>query len=183
MNQPTTGSLLIANPHLNDPNFLRSVIFLCQKNEDGCFGFVLNRKTNYVVGDILPDLGSHKIPVYEGGPVELNTLHFLHQLPDLIPDGKEVCDGIYWGGDFDTLVALINEKSVDLKKVRFYLGYSGWDAGQIETEQDEKTWIVSDATKELVFSSNENNVWRDALRKLGGEYELIINAPIDPQLN
>lgn len=183
MNKPANGTLLIANPHLADPNFLRTVVFLCEHNTEGSFGFVLNRKTNYVIGDLVPELGSHQLPVYEGGPVELNTLHFLHRLPQNISGGKEIIDGVYWGGNFEEAIALINTQLVHPSNIRFYLGYSGWDEGQLAAEMEERSWIITPATAELVFHENENNVWKDALKHLGGEYELIINAPIDPQLN
>ncbi|WP_346238244.1 YqgE/AlgH family protein [Niabella insulamsoli] len=180
---PISGTLLLANPHLDDPNFLRTVIFLCEHNEDGSFGFVLNRKLSYSVDELVPELGDFRLPVFEGGPVELNTLHFIHQFPEEIPGGKEVLSGVYWGGDFDKLIELINSRTADTNKIRFFLGYSGWSPGQLKDEMEEKTWIVADAAKKFLFAEAETELWRDVLRELGGEYELIINAPLDPRLN
>ncbi len=181
---PASGTLLIANPHLDDPNFLRTVVLLCEHSlEEGSFGFVLNRKLNYTIDEFVPELNDFKLPVYEGGPVELNTLHFLHQYPQYVTGGKEIIKGVFWGGNFEELIALIISQTVNTEKIRFYLGYSGWDAGQLEIEMEEKTWIVAAATKNLLFHAAVKELWKDALKHLGGEYELIINSPIDPRLN
>ena len=181
---PASGTLLIANPHLDDPNFLRTVVLLCEHSlEEGSFGFVLNRKLNYTIDEFVPELNDFKLPVYEGGPVELNTLHFLHQYPQYVTGGKEIIKGVFWGGNFEELIALIISQTVNTEKIRFYLGYSGWDADQLETEMEEKTWIVAAATKNLLFHAVAKELWKDALKHLGGEYELIINSPIDPRLN
>ncbi len=183
MNEPASGTLLIANPHLDDPNFLRTVVFLCQHDLEGSFGFVLNRKLTVTVDELVPELGDFKLPVYEGGPVELNTLHFLHQFPEQISGGREVIEGVYWGGDFDELIGLINSRTIDTEKIRFFLGYSGWGEGQLDSEMEEKTWIVTSALKSFLFDYDEAGLWKAVLKHLGGEFELILNAPIDPRLN
>ncbi len=183
MIKPTTGNLLIANPHLNDPHFLRTVIFLCEHNEEGSFGLVLNRKLDYYIDELVPELNNFKIPVFEGGPVEPNTLHFLHQYPDKIPGSAALTNGIYWGGEFEVLIELIQSQTIDLHKIKFFLGYSGWRKAQLDEEMEEKTWIVSKASKKFIFSENENHLWKSVLKGLGGDYELIINAPLDPRLN
>lgn len=183
MIEPASGTLLVANPHLDDPNFLRTVVFLCEHSEEGSFGFVLNRKLDYAIDELVPELGDFKIPVFEGGPVELNTLHFLHQYPDAIPGGKEIGEGLFWGGEFEKVIELINSRTADLNKIRFFLGYSGWGTGQLSAEMEEKTWIVAPAPVKFIFSNNEKELWKDVLKDLGGEYELIINAPLDPRMN
>jgi putative transcriptional regulator len=183
MIEPASGTLLIANPHLDDPNFLRSVIFLCEHNEEGSFGFVINKKTKFTLSDLIPDVSGFNTPIYEGGPVQLDTLHFLHQYPEKIFGGKEIIDGVYWGGNFEQLVALINSQTIDNSKVRLFLGYSGWSEGQLETEMEEKTWIVAQAMKRFVFHNTPDQIWKDVLKSMGGEYELFVNAPINPRLN
>lgn len=183
MIEPANGTLLVANPHLDDPNFLRTVIFLCEHNEEGSFGFILNRKLDYLIDELVPELADFNIPVFEGGPVELNTLHFLHQYPDAIPGGKEIADGLFWGGEFDKVIELIHSRTTDLNKIRFFLGYSGWGTGQLATEMEEKTWIVAPAPLKFIFPDNEKELWKDVLKELGGAYELIINAPLDPRMN
>ncbi|HMU58054.1 MAG TPA: YqgE/AlgH family protein [Chitinophagaceae bacterium] len=183
MIEPGPGILLIADPFLKDPNFLRTVVFLCEHKEEGSFGFVLNRMFENTLDELVPELEGYKIPVYYGGPVQLNSVHFLHQYPELIPGGQEVLKGIFWGGDFDLVIELIKEGSIDLKKIRFYIGYSGWGEGQLSGEIKEKTWLTVKATKRLIFHPRHKETWKDSLLQLGGEYEQIINYPIDPQLN
>ena len=111
------------------------------------------------------------------------TIHFLHRYPEEIPGGIEVMKGIYWGGDFDCVVDLINSGKIDSDKIRFYIGYSGWSAGQLEGEMKEKTWLTVEAARHLIFHNDAEQIWKDSLRHLGGEYEMMINFPIDPQLN
>ncbi|HYM95580.1 MAG TPA: YqgE/AlgH family protein [Chitinophagaceae bacterium] len=183
MVDPGPGILLIADPFLKDPNFLRTVVFICQHREEGSFGFVLNRKYDNTLDELIPELENHKIPVYYGGPVQMDTIHFLHQYPAEIPGGTEIIKGIYWGGDFDAVIQLIKKDNIDYSKIRFYIGYSGWSDGQLKTELDEKSWLTVPATCKLVFHRNYEEIWKDSLKQLGGDYEMMINFPIDPQLN
>src|SRR5215212_10297359 len=183
MISPARGTLLIANPFLKDPNFIRSVIFLCEHKEEGSFGFVLNKKFPKTLGELIPELEEFKIPLYFGGPVQKDTIHFLHQYPDIISGGEEVLDGVYWGGNFESVISLIKIKQIDLKKIKFFIGYSGWAENQIDDEMKEKSWLIAEGTRKLLFHSSPNNIWKDALKHLGGEYEMMINFPIDPQLN
>lgn len=92
------GILLIADPFLQDPNFKRSVIFLCDHQEEGSFGFVLNREFEHTMDDLIDGFEGHPFPVFFGGPVQPDTIHFLHQYPDLIPGGVEILDGVFVGG-------------------------------------------------------------------------------------
>ena len=177
------GTILIADPFLKDPNFLRTVIFLCEHKDEGSFGFVINRKLQYVIGDLINDLTGCDFPVFYGGPVQQNTIHFLHRYPEEIPGGIEVMKGIYWGGDFDCVVDLINSGKLDAARIRFYIGYSGWSAGQLDSEMKEKTWLTVEAAKHLIFHEDAEQIWKDSLKHLGGEFEMMINFPIDPQLN
>lgn len=183
MIDPAPGILLIADPFLKDPNFLRTVVFLCEHKEEGSFGFVLNRKYEVTLDELLPDLEGHKIPVYYGGPVQMDTVHFLHQYPNEIPGGFEVIKGVYWGGDFELLVNMIKDEKIDLNKIRFFVGYSGWSDGQLKNELTEKSWLTVQATRKLVFHRNFEEIWKDSLKELGGDYEMMVNFPIDPQLN
>jgi putative transcriptional regulator len=183
MIEPASGILLIADPFLKDPNFLRTVVFLCEHKEEGSFGFVLNRKYENTLDEMIPELEGHSLPVYYGGPVEVDTIHFLHQYPNEIPGGKEVLKGIFWGGDFDAVVNLIKNEEIDGNKIRFYIGYSGWGDGQLDIEMKEKTWLTVKATRKLIFHPDDGEIWKDSLKHLGGDYEMMVNFPIDPQLN
>jgi putative transcriptional regulator len=183
MNLLEPGILLIADPFLKDPNFMRTVVFLCEHQEEGSFGFVLNRSYEYTLNELVTGLEDLKIPVFYGGPVQIDTIHFLHQYPELIPGGYEIVDGIYWGGDFETAINLIRNNQIDLHRIRFYIGYSGWGSGQLSDELKEKTWLTVQANRKIIFHKETDEIWKDSLRLLGGEYEMMINFPIDPQLN
>ncbi len=162
---------------------MRTVIILCEHKQTGSFGFVLNKEYPEELGTLISDLANGDFRVYFGGPVQKDTVHFLHQCPDLIPGGFEITDGIYWGGEFAEVVELVNQNKLTKNDIRFFLGYSGWGAGQLEEEMKQKSWITGDANKRLVFNTSADATWKDALQQLGGEYKQMINYPIDPQLN
>ncbi len=183
MTDPGAGILLIADPFLKDPNFTRTVIFLCDHKEEGSLGFILNKKFDYTLDELLVSFEGYPFPVYYGGPVQIDTVHFIHQYPDLIPGGQEVLKNIYWGGDFEILTELIKTKAIDPAKVKFFIGYSGWDKGQLNNEISEKNWLTVPATRKLIFQKNTEDIWKDSLKHLGGEFKMLINFPIDPQLN
>lgn len=183
MIDPAAGILLISDPFLKDPNFMRTVVFLCEHQEQGSFGFVLNRKYENTLDQLIPELEGFTLPVYYGGPVQLDSIHFLHQYPDEIPGGVEVLKNIYWGGDFEMVVDMIKKKIINTDKIRFFIGYSGWGTGQLGEELKEKTWLTVKALKKLIFHKNHEELWKDSLKHLGGDFEMMINFPIDPQLN
>lgn len=183
MIEPGPGILLIADPFLKDPNFLRTVVLLCDHKSEGSFGFVLNKLIDQTLDELLENFEGFPLPVFYGGPVQTDTIHFVHQYPDLIPDAFKVNNDIYWGGNFETVTALIKNKSINLDKIKFFIGYSGWGDGQLASELDEKSWLTVGATKNLVFSTQPAEVWKGSLKHLGGEYEMMQNFPIDPQLN
>ncbi len=180
--QPAKGKLLIAEPFLGDPNFERAVILLCEHNEKGSFGLVLNQLSNLKLSDAVNECYA-ELPLYVGGPVEYNTLHFVHRLGDQIPGSVDLGNGIFWAGDFETLQTLLNLNKVDQKDVRFFLGYSGWGEGQLDNEMRQNSWIISQADADLLFESDTETFWRKVLRDMGGGYKVMSNYPIDPRLN
>lgn len=176
------GLLLISDPFLKDPNFTRTVVLLCEHQAEGSFGFVLNKLYNQKLDELMGDFEGFDVPLYYGGPVQVDTVHFLHRCPELL-GGTEVTDGIYWGGDFEEVTNLIKAGSLSLGDVRFFIGYSGWGEGQLEEELKTKSWITREGTKQLVFHKKVEQIWKDSLKDLGGEYTQMVNYPIDPQLN
>src|SRR5947209_934033 len=104
---PGSGRLLISEPFMLDPNFKRSVILLTEYGDEGSVGFVLNHESEYLLGDLVPDMAYSEIPVFIGGPVGNDTLHFIHRVPEKIDGGIEIGEGVYWGGDFETVKDLI----------------------------------------------------------------------------
>jgi putative transcriptional regulator len=182
--QPSTGKLLISEPFLSDPNFKRSVVLLAEHSEEGTLGFILNQPSALLLKDLVPDLWEANYPVFIGGPVEIDTVHFIHRCYDKLNSGEEIANGIYWGGNFETLKILVNNNSIAENEVKFFLGYSGWGAFQLKEEITENTWIVSDKFhQDLVFSHNEEVVWREVILNLGPKYAHISNFPSDPNLN
>ncbi|MNR31941.1 hypothetical protein D3C85_1494840 [compost metagenome] len=108
----------------------------------------------------------------------------MHRCYDKLGGGEEIADGIYWGGDFETLKLLINNNSIQEDEVKFFLGYSGWGFNQLEDELATNTWIVSDQYhQDTIFSNNEDELWKEVIINLGPKYAHVSNFPIDPNLN
>ena len=181
--KPAAGRLLVSEPLLPDPNFERSVILLCAHDEEGSFGFVLNKPAGSMVGELVEWPGEGRLPVYIGGPVQQDTLQFLHCFNDL-EGAKEVLPGVYWGGDFEALRERAMQGRVEEEQVRFFLGYSGWSAGQVEDELKENAWIVSDQVDHgLIFRTEPEEMWHQVLLRMGGRFARFANYPQDPRLN
>lgn len=182
--EPALGRLLISEPFLKDPNFKRSVVLMAEHGEEGTFGFVLNQPSAFLLKDLVPDLGEANYPVFIGGPVEVDTIHFIHRCYDKLNSGEEIAKGIYWGGNFEALKILVNGNSITQNEVKFFLGYSGWSEGQLLEEIKENTWIVSDKYHpDLVFSQNDEELWKEVIINLGDKYAHVSNFPSDPSLN
>lgn len=162
---------------------MRTVILLC-RHEDaiGSLGFVLNSRFHQTLNELVPGLEGVDFPIYKGGPVQMDTLHYLHQYPDL-PDSMKIMEDVYWGGDFETLKVLLQNGLVEKNKIKFFLGYSGWESGQLAGEMEEKSWLTVQAKRNLIFDLPPEEVWKASLVQLGGKYELMIHFPTDPQLN
>lgn len=181
---PEKGDLLISEPFLPDPNFERTVVLICEHGEDGSFGFILNKPSIIKGSDVLEDTSQFDAILYVGGPVQQDTLHFIHrQVPEL-EGGAAIGEDLRWGGNFDQLLMLIQAEAVELEDFKFFLGYSGWGAGQLEEELKQNSWIIyKSATAEDLFDTHPDNLWRECLKKMGGKYKMISNYPSDPRLN
>lgn len=181
--RPGAGRLLISEPSLPDENFERSVILLCAHDDEGSFGFIMNKPSDTLVETVFEGYPLPDQPAFVGGPVGLDTLHFVHRFQGL-EGAQELLPGIFWGGDADEIreLALMGKCGED--HVRFLLGYSGWGPGQLEEELREKSWIVSDKFDvELMFSTAAEHMWTAALKHLGGRFTRYLNYPADPRLN
>lgn len=182
--EPERGDLLISEPYLPDPNFERTVVYLCEHDENGTFGFVLNNKAQVRLADVVDEVGNYKADLFIGGPVQQDTLHFLHRHDQLYSSARHVKNEIYWGGDYDKLLECINTKSIDSKDIRFFLGYSGWSPNQLMDELKQKSWIVlKGASQEMIFDWDNRDLWKACLNTMGGKFRLISNYPKDPRLN
>lgn len=176
------GKLLIAQPLMADANFSRTVVFLCEHGIEGALGFVLNHPTSVSLGDLLPDVYSSELNVNHGGPVQLDTLHILHRIPETI-GGLEIKKGVYWGGSFKVLQDMMLDTEETASNIRLFVGYSGWSPGQLERELKEGSWLIGDATQDVVFDTHPDEVWKKAILSLGAEYRFLANMPTDPNLN
>jgi len=127
---------------------------------------------------LLPDINS-KFTIHEGGPVDQDNLYFIHRVPDLIPQSIEVGNGIYWGGNFMSLKALLNNNELQTSDIRFFLGYSGWNRQQLLDEIKMDSWFVTKNNFENILSIDNSTLWREELLQRGGEYKLWANAPDD----
>lgn len=182
--KPTKGHLLVAEPTIiGDVSFNRSVVLLADHSDKGSVGFILNKILDFTLKDLIPELDSN-FKIYNGGPVEQDNLYFIHKVPGLIPESIEIANGIYWGGDFDVVIDLITKKLISEKQIRFFLGYSGWDANQLNEELNTHSWIVTPNENAAdVIERPYNSFWKDKMMQLGGEYLLWSNAPENPSYN
>lgn len=181
---PKRGDLLISEPFLPDPNFERTVVLICEHNEEGTIGFVLNKPSILKFDEAVEEIENFPETLYVGGPVQQDTLHFLHRSNDLLEGSIHVTDKIYWGGNYEQLIAQIGNKVVDPGNFKFFLGYSGWSPGQLEEELKLKSWIVAGNTKaEHVFDIDPKVLWKQILNKMGGKFKIIANFPVDPRMN
>ena len=182
--KPERGDLLISEPYLPDPNFERTVVYLCEHDENGTFGFVLNRKANVRLGDVVDEASNFEADLYIGGPVQKDTLHFLHRSEQLAKPSPAVKNDVYWGGDYELMLKLLNTKSISPKDIRFFVGYSGWAEGQLADELRENSWVVlKGASQEMIFDWDNQELWKACLKTMGGKYRLMSNYPKDPRMN
>ncbi|MDF9796077.1 putative transcriptional regulator [Catalinimonas alkaloidigena] len=182
--KPTKGDLLISEPFLPDPNFERSVILLCEHNKDGSLGFVLNKPIELHLSNVIEEVNGFEKVLHKGGPVQEDTLHFIHRMGEKLQGSQEIANGIYWGGDFEQLLSMINTKQLNPQDFIFFVGYSGWSPKQLEYELEDGSWIVyKQASPDDIFSSSPSGLWRDVLSNMGGKYRMLSNYPIDPRLN
>ena len=177
------GRLLIAKPSiLNDNSFNRSIILLTEHTASNSIGFILNKPLNFNVGDLIPEINC-SFTVYQGGPVEQDNLYFIHQAPHLIPDSIEVDNGIYWGGNFESLKELLNHQTLKSSDIRFFLGYSGWGTNQLAEELKTDSWFVSKNDYQNILTIDNTTIWKNILLQKGGKYKIWANAPGDIHLN
>jgi putative transcriptional regulator len=181
---PRKGRILIAEPFLPGSYFNRSVVLLVSHNEKGAVGFILNKKIDFPLNEIITDFPEFKSEISIGGPVNTDTVYFIHSLGTDLPGSVYVSDNLYWGGDFEELKRRINLGLVGPNQVRFFLGYSGWDKGQLEEELNENSWLVSDISrKDIMDKPSQKYMWIEVVRNLGGKYLLWEHFPENPSLN
>ncbi|CAB4868736.1 unannotated protein [freshwater metagenome] len=177
------GHLLIASPAIHDPHFRQTVVLLAEHTQDGAMGVILNRVTEAMVGETIPDLAALTgagASVHVGGPVGEEGITVLARFHEPERAALLVHEdvGFIAAGDEDP-AALAD--AVD--RARIFVGHAGWGPGQLEEELDEESWIVGQPELEDLFSADPTGLWAHVLRRMGGAYALVATMPADPSSN
>ena len=181
---PKKGNLLLAEPFLDDPFFMRSVVLLCENNKEGSFGFVLNNYREIDFNSINMSFPKIKIKISLGGPLSKDNLFFIHSLGPRIVGSTLIAPNLYYGGDFQQLSTVINSERKCKDLVRFFLGYSGWESGQLTNEMKEKSWIaVNNISLTTIFNIEKMDLWSECLAKQGERFRIISKFPQNPRDN
>ncbi len=184
---PRTGQFMLSEPFLPDPNFQRTVIFLTEHHTKGSVGYILNRPLKVLVSDVVPEMAGIHAPLYWGGPVQENTLHCLHRAGEYIEHSVEIISGVWWGGSLEEILTTLNTGLADMNDFKFLVGYSGWGAGQLLHELEEKSWLLArtdaDTAIEQIFRPDTKNLWTRIAKTFGKEYEQYAVLPAVPDLN
>ena len=185
--QPVRGSLLVAKPTVGDFFFKRSLVLIVDADEgDGAMGVVVNNYTGYNLRDIMPEIESvEEIPLLLGGPVGTQMLFFVHTLgPKIIPEAIDVGGGVWFGGDFEAIKRYVELGGQLEGRIKFIVGYSGWEKGQLASEIERHDWaVLNNCGSELLMGEGDDNLWRDAVSCFGDRYRLWLNLPSDPTNN
>lgn len=181
---PARGKILISEPFLCDHLFGRSVILLIDHTTDGTMGLVMNKPLPLRLNDLLKDFNSEEtIPIYKGGPLSTDTLFYLHTLEN-ISGALPISRGLYLNGDFEAIKEYMKEGNPVQNKIRFFLGYAGWDSGQLTQEIQENTWFVGKQNISLLMDeSASGELWKSSLSQLGEKYKMWSRFPQVPTLN
>ena len=185
--QPSRGSLLVAKPTVNDFFFKRSLVLIVDPDEgEGAMGVVVNHYTGYNLRDIMPDIETvEEIPLYLGGPVGSQMMFYLHTLgPDVIPEAIDLGDGVFFGGDFEAVKRYVELGGPVEGRIKFIVGYSGWEKDQLSSEITRHDWaVLNGGGQGLMMDEGDDDQWRKAVARFGDRYRLWLNLPSDPAWN
>lgn len=191
--KPEQGKLLLSEPFSQDPNFKRTVVLLATHNEEGSVGFVLNRPMELKLEQIIDEFESSELPVWDGGPVQRDSLFYIHTLGDAIPESIHITGDLYWSGNFETVKALVKGNKFSENEIRFFIGYSGWSAQQLENEIASNSWLVAPATTDVVMNlsarkadagkDTDEKLWKEVIKSMGKDYSILANFPENPSWN
>jgi putative transcriptional regulator len=173
------GQLLLDNGRLQGSFFHRTVLLICQHDEEGAFGLVLNRPTGKQVGEALTANLTETLKTQElflGGPVQPQALSYLHA-DDFLPEAN-VMPNLNLDHSLDNLVELGDSFSPS-QKLKVFAGYAGWSPGQLDDEMKRDTWLMHPASMGLVFHERPDELWPSILKLKGWKYRLISQQPED----
>jgi putative transcriptional regulator len=180
---PEKGKILISEPFLPDTFFNRSIVYLTDHTPQGSVGFILNKKLDLKVSSAIEGFEGWNEHLNMGGPVAPDTLHYLHNQGDIIPKSVLVEDNIFWGGEIDTIRELIKIGKLNKTQIRFFLGYSGWSAGQLERELKENSWVIAKVKSDIVLNNRGDDTWKRVLRSFKNKYRMWADFPDSPEMN
>ena len=174
-----TGSLaprlLLSMPQLCDPDFKETVVLLCEHDQQGSFGLVLNRQTKTPVSSVVrftpPIEADGGLQLWVGGPVEPERGWILlgEKPPEV--DSVEVAEGLYLSSSPELLRSLLENQQ--LGRVRLLTGYAGWGAGQLDAELSASAWLITGVELDLIFDTPAGEMWETAIRRLGADPSLL----------
>lgn len=176
------GTLLLSEPFLNDSSFTRSVVLVTEHSDKGSLGFIINKPTGNSMGEVLEKFPQGDAPLFFGGPVETDSLFYLHTCKGLT-NSRRVTNGLYFGGEYDELKAGLLSGEISPRMIRFFAGYAGWDAGQLQSELKSNSWVVSTPKPELTFNMDSEGMWQNILVAMGSDFAELAFYPLDPNLN
>ncbi len=179
---PGPGSILISEPFSRDAYFKRSIVLLTSNDTEGSVGFILNKPVEMPFQDLFGEDFDFDASVSLGGPVAVDRIDYLHTLGATIPDSQNVIGNIFWGGNFEVILKLIKSHVIRKDQIRFFLGYSGWSKGQLNSEIQNEYWLVSNSDQHTIMN-NDRNYWKNTLLRMGNKYSVWLNLPEDPQFN
>jgi putative transcriptional regulator len=181
---PRKGKLLIAEPFLRGIYFERSVVLLAEHSKSGSMGFVVNKVTTQLLNDYFTSIVlPQRVPIYLGGPVSMNRLFYIHTCGNLIPGSMPIGNGLFFDGDLDILLRYLSNDKDIASCARFFIGYSGWEQGQLHSEILTNSWLVGNASPEQILQAPGQTLWRQSLERLGEKYKAWANFPVNPRLN
>ena len=179
--RPKRGKVLISQPLMMDGCFRRSVVLLAEYSKDGAIGFILNKMLPISLDDVMEDFPADDLLLSIGGPVAANTLHYLHTFAH-IPDAIEIVNGIYWGGNMETVRQLLSISVMKPDDIRFFLGYSGWTGGQLDEELKNHSWLVADIRPSQILHPSRD-LWQNSVKNMGEKYQHWTTFPENPMFN
>ena len=181
--QINQGEILVARPLLNDGNFKRTVILLAEHNKYGSLGFVMNKPMFLTLKDVVQNAKDLPLPVYYGGPVAQNQLFYVHTAGKLISESVHISQNYYWSGNFSEIVEALKSKTITSDQIRFFIGYSGWGAGQLEEEIQQQAWANLDSYTSELINKHPDDIWPEQVSRLGDNYKVFANLPEEPSMN
>ena len=176
-----TGKILISSPFLEDGLFGRSIILITDISaaDDGAIGLVLNKPTEILLSDVSIDFPFKDINLYTGGPVQTDSMFILHTYGDIIEGSVHIIDNIYWGGNKAQIEEYIKLGRIDIQKIKFFLGYSGWAYQQLKDELKTESWIISDFNNsiDILNYKSKDDLWKNYVSSFGNKYEFWLKLP------